>query len=732
MEGPVPMTISTPNEIANTQHSLSRSELAVGLGASFVAVILPTVLWSSLFVGSTIVVPTAAGAALALAWAMIVGRLRWSWPVSTLGFVALSAAGLTAWFEGDIDSLAAGVRSCWKAVASTGLLLPVTPELAMVPLLVSAIGGWIAFSTLLRGWPAAINAAALVSPTGVALAYASSQAKVGPVYAAVLACLITVVLLAARPRVRGVGGTPLSVGRSMGTQGLALVAAAALIAGAASLGLQNRLGDPFDLRERVIRPVSLASGATPVSEVRKGLLTEDQPVVVFSIQLIDPPPDLEVSYLPVAILDQYDGSFWASSDRFEPAGSVLAPPKQRASTVEATVGQTVVIHESYPFIFLPRIGEIVSVGDGDFVWDADSGVLASDDEEQRRFSFDAHPFEASSAVETVERGDDASGIRRPSDAQAQALTSYLETVITAEDSLAERLSKIEADMRTRRFEYNPDVPAGHSLPILVCYLSPSSCSGSGASDRRVGHAEQSASAFAVLAGRLGASVRLVVGYRLTTPLSAEAPEQDVTAHQVHTWPEIWTDADGWVRYEPTNPDNRTTDLPSRALAISDNELAAALPAADLSEPLLLPPDDEAGGFAGPPWWWFAASLPPLYLLFVWSRKWWRSSRRRRQSKSADRLLGAWLELRDRLRNLGLPVSPSTSVADLSGELLEVDLRAVAEPVQKLGPLVDLALYSNGLATAEHSNEAWLLSDQAIKLARRETPARSRVLAWLKP
>ena len=652
----------------------------------------------------------------------------------TVAFGVLVVVALAGWFTGDVGALATSLGSSWKAVASTGLLLPVSPELAVVPLLVSAISAWLAFSALLRAWPTAVGVVAMTAPTGVALMYATSQAAVGPGYGAALAALVTVVLLAARPRTRAVGASAMSVVRSVGLQGLALIGAAAVLAGGLTAVVADRLTEPFDLREQVIRPVDLASGSTPIAEIRSGLLSATDPVAVFSISLDNMPPDLVVTYLPVVTLDEFDGTLWSTSDRFEPSGSVLARPSQQAPTIDANVGQTIDVTADYPFdFFLPRVGEITEVGEGKYVWDADSGVFARTDEAQTNVTFQTRPFDpALPPVDEVVRSATASSTPELSDAQEQALNRYLAEVVTDEDDLATRLEKIETDLRDARFGYNPDAPAGHSLPILICYLEPSSCRQDVEANRRIGYAEQSASAFAVLARELGASARVVVGYKLTEPLTADSPAQTVTADQIHAWPEVWTEANGWVRFEPTNPDNSTSDVPTIAPAVSESDPPESIIAPELDEPLLLPSDDDAGGSGRPSFWWLLALVPVLYLVVIGAGKRWRAYSRRREADTSQRLVGAWLELRDRLHRLGVPIEPSTSVADLSEDLVEIDLRNAADPVLALGPLVDLALYSGGMATDEQADEAWSLSDQALKAAKSETPTRARVLAWLKP
>jgi transglutaminase-like putative cysteine protease len=68
---------------------------------------------------------------------------------------------------------------------------------------------------------------------------------------------------------------------------------------------------------------------------------------------------------------------------------------------------------------------------------------------------------------------------------------------------------------------------------------------------RVGYCEQYASAMALMARRLGIPARVVVGFLRAEP----GPDQtwEFRGQDMHSWPELYFEEVGWVRFEPTPP-----------------------------------------------------------------------------------------------------------------------------------------------------------------------------------
>ncbi|HEY0948666.1 DUF3488 and transglutaminase-like domain-containing protein, partial [Nocardioides sp.] len=106
---------------------------------------------------------------------------------------------------------------------------------------------------------------------------------------------------------------------------------------------------------------------------------------------------------------------------------------------------------------------------------------------------------------------------------------------------------------TGGFTYSLDTAAaGNGYDALTQFLT----EGSGG---RTGYCEQFASAMAVMARVLGIPARVAVGFLSPDP---DGPNTWVySSHDMHTWPELYFQGSGWVRFEPT-PADRATGVPS--------------------------------------------------------------------------------------------------------------------------------------------------------------------------
>ena len=103
------------------------------------------------------------------------------------------------------------------------------------------------------------------------------------------------------------------------------------------------------------------------------------------------------------------------------------------------------------------------------------------------------------------------------------------------------------------FTYSLDtVSAGSGYDALTSFLG----TGPGG---RTGYCEQFASAMAVMARLLGIPARVAVGFLTPEP---DGPNTWVySSHDMHTWPELYFQGSGWVRFEPT-PADRASGVPS--------------------------------------------------------------------------------------------------------------------------------------------------------------------------
>jgi hypothetical protein len=192
-------------------------------------------------------------------------------------------------------------------------------------------------------------------------------------------------------------------------------------------------------------------------------------------------------------------------------------------------------------------------------------------------------------------------------------------------------------------------PAGHDFDRLM--------DGFLLSDRPVGNDEQYASAMALLANKVGVPARVVVGAQLPR-------DGKVRGEDVHAWVELRV-ADGSWRVLPTKafmgrtpPTKNMTPLPREEPRQSDEDAGSGGQrergkTQDAGEEQT---DARAGS------WLRVVPVAVLLLLalVVPLAKAVRRRRRRTRGRPADRMAGAWTELVDHARDLGVPVGVHAS------------------------------------------------------------------------
>ena len=140
------------------------------------------------------------------------------------------------------------------------------------------------------------------------------------------------------------------------------------------------------------------------------------------------------------------------------------------------------------------------------------------------------------------------------------------------------------------FTYSLDTAAtGNGYDALTTFL------GDGP-DGRVGYCEQFASAMAVMARVLGIPARVAVGFLSPDP---DGPNTWVySSHDMHTWPELYFQGSGWVRFEPT-PADRAIGVPAYTVSGLPGDLGPSDPAAAESSTSIPGPSNRATQTADP-------------------------------------------------------------------------------------------------------------------------------------
>lgn len=268
-------------------------------------------------------------------------------------------------------------------------------------------------------------------------------------------------------------------------------------------------------------------------------------------------------------------------------------------------------------------------------------------------------------------------------------------------------------------------------------------------DTRTGYCQHFASAMAVMARELGIPARVAVGF--LTPEFISPGRWELSAHDLHAWPELYFPGVGWVRYEPT-PGQRASATPDYsapdpsgpgATSGTDQPTPTSRPTTDAptTGPTSAPPSSSApadggsgadgarDGYPGvEPAVVLAAAggalgVVALLVLLLAPRRIRDRQRLRRRDRGVE---GAWDELRATLLDHRVPWPEDRSPADTARTLVEdweaevarraetgavptgIDGTALA-PLERLVTRLELTRYappSGGAGADTEGDEAW--------------------------
>ena len=124
-------------------------ELA-GVATIVAAISLACWQWKTIFADFGLIVPTAASAVLAAIVSLTIARFERPRPVSFVVLVVVLTLGLAAIYRSSIVDLPSDLITSWKALVSTGLLIPTSARFVIVPVVVAALGTWLAVDLFVR------------------------------------------------------------------------------------------------------------------------------------------------------------------------------------------------------------------------------------------------------------------------------------------------------------------------------------------------------------------------------------------------------------------------------------------------------------------------------------------------------------------------------------------------------------------------------------------------------
>jgi transglutaminase-like putative cysteine protease len=706
--------------------------------------VIAAIPFGRLFYGYGFIGALAAGAAVPVlaSWARR-GR-SWSWTFALSLFGLVLVMGFLVFHAGFAPS---AWRAAWNGFTSgwSNLLTVSTPAVASPTLIaVPVFLTWAAsFAGIELAWRTKLSALPILPPfvvLVVALAFAGSRPAGSFVFATALVLVVFAILVV---RAHDVGSRSASVvghipmgGRARSAlAGPGVVVVVGLVAVAIGPLLVGGDSRRFDLREKYRRPISLSGAVTPFALINASINDPNQ-APIFTVQFSGVPKEVKIDRVPVALLDQYDGSVWGTDAEFTPAGRDLPPgPATDAKTVR--IRQTYRITTRFPTPFLPTLERPETLSGASLGFDRQSGMVVSAAGAADNLSYSvvsSYPtYTAAEEVAAAHRGNDAATaalLLPPPAGWTKAIESFKSQYAAGKDILA-RLKSLVDEFQSDRFGYSTLAPPGQSLGVLNNFLSPVT-GNKQTYDNRLGSAQQFAAAFAVLARTLNVPSRVVVGYKLDPTAVRAGRPIAVHPRDIHAWVEVHLSGLGWVPFDPTNTTNRkpvqTPQAPPNThLEVPNQGNAAQTP----TQPTILPPKHLRHHHSLLPWLKVALALLLIVPTGIVLAKRAIREFRRRFGGPAQRTFGAWLHTRDQLRVHHVPATRSMTARQVSDGVMEGDAH-LGEQIGAFGPIIDNALYGPAEPTDESVDAAWHLADMVGTTLRTGSSPPERLLAAIDP
>lgn len=286
----------------------------------------------------------------------------------------------------------------------------------------------------------------------------------------------------------------------------------------------------------------------PIADLQRNLTrADDVPVISYSTDAVDP------EYIRIATLDQFNGETWTLEDMRAPedqqATAGLPPPPGLSDAVARTpvtydfnVGAL-----DTPRLPLPYPASSVAIA-GDWRWDEQTFDVFSPVENGSAFnqSYLANALAIAPTPEQLRAAPSPdptmdSLLQLPADVDSLLTPIAAEVTADAESDYDQALA-LQNWFRTE-FDYSLEAVEGNRTDALQAFL-----------DDRSGYCEQFSATMALMARTLGIPSRVQVGFTPGERVDGDDPDRQewlITVHDAHSWPELWFEGTGWVRFEPT-------------------------------------------------------------------------------------------------------------------------------------------------------------------------------------
>ncbi len=480
--------------------------------------------------------------------------------------------------------------------------------------------------------------------------------------------------------------------------------------------------------------------------------------------------------LRLVTLDVYDGQLWSTAGEYRRSGVELRPlvPVLRADGEP----RTMVIEPTAEFSgsWLPLPGGALSVDAGKTLQvDRGSGAIAVDKDAlvPGSYTVEWQPLTSSAtALNSTDAPMVAPCVSRGCEPGPSADWLSTDGVETAAADLF-RAGEVPADARVVasgadellrggvKLLGRPDDPVGgHQAATLEQFIreleepTAEALLGAVASSEPTS-VERTVALAAVLADTAGLRTRVAVGYRLPDLSDGSGT---VTRGDAHAWVEIDLGPGlGWTAYDASPSDSRAeleaveaarncevnpedpgcrSDDPLGESAEQETEGGPGEATNAQSSQELDPTSTTPGGVSKAEQTvdvllWFLAGTAGVVLAALAGTLVLKAIRRkrRRSGTERDRVLGAWVEVVDQLRDGGVPLDRAMSAAQIAATA-SVRTPSLAEPIDRLGREANRAAYWDAGLPEGAGQAAWAEADaveQALRSEERAVATARRVL-----
>jgi len=473
------------------------------------------------------------------------------------------------------------------------------------------------------------------------------------------------------------------------------------------------------------------------------------------VDLIRVTGDVRPEYLRLVALDTPEPDRWKAraltinDETTTPLNTILPPPIGLSRVVKTVPNNfEIELTDDFPsdsrFLPVPYNANTVNVdGDDDFAYvNRDQTVVVTTEDQDAIRSIGSYRVAFAGVEPTADQLRATNGVPYEiSDLYTEVpkdvppiVAETAETLTAGAETDYDKALILQSFFRAKgEFHYNLKAAYDYGYSSMARFL-----------DEREGFCQHFAATMAMMARTLGIPSRVAVGF--LQPERSENNQWIITSENVHAWPELYFQGVGWLKFEPTpgigapfptyaqrteNPRN-TGELPT------PSETSATAPLRPERTAESDPTANAGAGGSGsgtgripPVGWLVLAGLVVLLFTPAALRAGVKRNRLRRLVEPTAAAEAAWLELRDRIRDLRLPWTGSMTPRAREravAPLLYSDTEGLAA-LRRLARSVERARYAASLG--EDANPA-ADAEEVMDVISREVDRSKRLRAFFLP